>query len=199
MCMLKNIFPNSQVLTYTVGRNESIPHKIASLPTITLEQTHSNNFQEVSHLTTATVLNCDAVITTQTNLHLKIKHADCLPILIYHPKPLIAAIHAGRKGTEQRIITHVLDYLRTTHRITNKLSMWFGPAICETCYQVDKKTDQHYNLIAKNNDQIRSLYDKTEADILYSNFCTAHQNEEYFSYRKESKGVPMNWSGITLI
>ena len=43
----------------------------------------------------------DALITTQKNAALVVRTADCLPILIYHSSGIIAAIHAGRKGTEQ--------------------------------------------------------------------------------------------------
>jgi YfiH family protein len=197
--MLKNIFQSSKVATYTVGKNEAITPLLEQLPTVTLEQTHSANFIEITEAQTVTVKNVDAVITKVPNLHLKIKHADCLPILIYHPQPLIAAIHAGRKGTEQLILTKVLEYLKSSHGVSDQLSLWFGPAICESCYQIDKATNKHYNLIAKNTEQVRAVFSESQATITYSNICTAHNNDEFFSYRKEGKGVPMNWSGITLL
>jgi hypothetical protein len=196
--MLKNIFQSSNVYTYSIGKGEVTPSSVALHPTIALEQTHSATFQEINTVQNDTLVDTDAVITTKSGLHLKIKHADCLPILIYHPKPLIAAIHAGRKGTEQLILSKVLQYLSDGHGIRDSLTLWFGPAICETCYQIDKITNKHYNLIAQNTEQVRRHYSDTQATIMYSNECTAHNNQQFYSYRKEGKGVPMNWSGITL-
>src|ERR1035437_2570743 len=46
----------------------------------------------------------DALITSETNLLLGVTVADCTPILLYDPSShLIAAIHAGWRGTEQMI------------------------------------------------------------------------------------------------
>lgn len=196
--MVHNIFPQSPVKTYSVGRNEDIPEEFAALPTVSMEQTHSANFVEITEPNTQKIPDCDALITQLPGVHLKVKHADCMPVLIYHPSGLIAAIHAGRKGTEKGIVQKVLKHISKTDQIKNGLKIWFGPCICFDCYQIDKETDQHYDLISKNRDQVRAVYNEDQAEIIYSDACTAHQNEHFFSYRKEGKGVPMNWSGIAL-
>lgn len=196
--MISNVISSSQVISYSVGKNEQLSTLIAGLHTIALEQTHSDNFFEVTNTSTATVLNTDAVFTQLPNIHLKVKHADCLPVLIYHPLPIVGVIHAGRKSTEKKLLYQVLRHLKTNYHITDSLQVWFGPAICKECYQIDKATNLHYDLVSENRDQVRVAFSDKQAKILYSNKCTAHENEQFFSYRKEGQGVPMNWSGIAL-
>jgi len=54
-------------------------------------------------------LEYDAMITTLPNFFLGILTADCVPIfMIDQKKRIIAAVHAGRKGTELHITTKVL-------------------------------------------------------------------------------------------
>src|SRR6185312_17495293 len=46
----------------------------------------------------------DALITTEPNVFLGVTVADCTPILLYDPaRKIIAAVHAGWRGTEQMI------------------------------------------------------------------------------------------------
>ncbi len=178
--------------------------------------------------------NVDAAITNQKNILLTVKTADCLPILIYFSdsdksvdkkivgeKPagdrfeVIAAIHSGRVGTEKRILTKVLEYLKLKYKIhklleqssTAKLTIWFGPAICKKCYQINQEKNTHYDLYQKNLAQIREVFPNdnikfgTKSDkirIIKSKFCTLHNNDLFNSYRKSGKGVEMNYSLIGL-
>lgn len=194
-----NTFHSDTVTAYTLKRTESHHQLINDLPTISLEQTHSAEFTEVTYPVHHTILTADAAFTRTPNLHLKVKHADCLPVLLYHPSQLIGVVHAGRKSTEQQILYKLLLHLKKNINITSQLELWFGPAICNKCYQIDQANKLHYDLIQKNTEQVRKLFSENQATIKNSNLCTAHENEQFYSYRKEGKGVPMNWSGIALV
>ena len=197
--MKLNIFNSDEITAYSLERTESNYSPLNDLPTISLEQTHSAEFTEITNPVHQTVLTADAAFTRIPNLHLKVKHADCLPILFYHPSPLIGVVHAGRKSTEQQLLQKLLLHLKNNFNIDDRLELWFGPAICKDCYQVNKEKNLHYDLIKNNTEQVRKIFSEAQTTISYSNRCTAHENNDFYSYRKEGKGVPMNWSGIALL
>lgn len=196
--MLQVKFSSPSIVAYSVGRDEPIPPSVADVPTAAMQQTHSNTVAIVDAAQDQIIENCDALITAVPQLQLQVKHADCLPILMYHPSKMIAAVHAGRQGTESFIIENVLLTIQRKFQIHDNLEIWLGPAICKRCYQIDPSTDLHYDLVTQNTQQIRSLFSESQATIQYSNICTAHQNEKFYSYRKEGKGVPMNLTGIMM-
>jgi polyphenol oxidase len=66
-------------------------------------QVHSSSIHFV-HGDEGVVKESDALITSEPNVLLGVTVADCTPILLYEPKAkLIAAVHAGWRGTEQMI------------------------------------------------------------------------------------------------
>jgi len=185
---------------------------------IKMEQTHSNNFIEIFETpkNNKVIPNVDALITAKKNIILSIKSADCLPILIHwnngKDRDVIAAIHSGRAGTEKKILSKVLKYLKLKYGVgskkiqTNNLTIWLGPAICKKCYQINKKSDLHYDLYQKNIDQINRAFPKNEirksgmiVKIIRSEFCTLHNNDLFHSYRKSGPRVTMNYSLIGLV
>jgi copper oxidase (laccase) domain-containing protein len=120
--------------------------------------------------------------------------------------------HAGRKSTEKKLLFKLLKKLNQTYHLVDKinqletpLQIWFGPAICKKCYQIDEKTDQHYDLIAQNQKQIldfftlHNLDPKKYLSLEIENHCTLHEPEKYYSYRKSGNNVKMNYSFIEII
>lgn len=66
-------------------------------------QVHSSNVNVVTG-NEAIVLNSDALVTTHRGVFLAVSLADCTPVLLYDPvQHIIAAVHAGWRGTEQLI------------------------------------------------------------------------------------------------
>lgn len=197
--MLHNPLP-AACRSYTTHRTDdaSYPQDWTEYTLIKMRQPHGNNVEIVDSPHEPSLLNCDGIITTQSNIHLQVKSADCLPILIFHPLPIIAAIHAGRKSTQTKIATKTLGRLRDEFQVTDQIQIWFGPAICADCYQIDREKDLHYDLQAENMRQVRTIFSPSQAKITTTELCTAHHNDQFFSYRKEGPQVPMNYSGIVL-
>lgn len=171
---------------------------IETLPVVTMEQVHGSVCHIVSQPFSQCVLQADACLTSQPGLVLQIKHADCLPVLLYHPSGVVGAIHAGRKGTEQHIFQHTLQMLKNFYEVQDGLRVWFGPAICEKCYQINREPDEHYSLIEKNKEQLLAEFESESVELTISPDCTCHQSNTYHSYRRKGPGVQMNYSGIVL-
>jgi len=68
-------------------------------------QTHSDRVAVVtSENITNTIDDTDALITNERGLFICVQTADCVPILLFDPvKKVVAAIHAGWKGTISKI------------------------------------------------------------------------------------------------
>ncbi len=187
---------------------------------IKMEQIHENKIATINDaITDDPIKGVDACHTNKKNIFLSVKTADCLPILIsgFDDKqlPFVAAAHAGRKGTESKILYLLLEKLNDTYNFVNalqnesekqlRLNIWFGPAICEKCYQIDRATNLHYDLIAENKKQIVEFFAKNKLDpqkslnLEVENHCTLHEPEKYYSYRATGPGVKMNYSFIGII
>ena len=202
----RELLSTSQVFSGVTQRDVEFDTYLQSVPlssskTVIMTQTHSANVQRVEGCqeNITTLDNCDGIYTTQTNYHLAVKTADCLPILIYHPHPLIAVIHAGRKGTEQHIVQAMCRLIDENEEVDLSLAdFYFGPCICKSCYQIDRDTDLHMDLIAENTAQLKEVVGEN-VQISQSPWCTACHNDLFYSYRKEGPRSGRIWSSLCLI
>ncbi len=146
----------------------------------------------------------DAILTDYPKTALLIKTADCVPILLAHypsetnakqPPLAVGAIHAGRKGTNSQILLKTLELLIRNWG-SGFTKIWLGPHICSNCYEINRATHEKFHLAEKLLWQCESVLPKNNYQFSQSNQCTHHHSRNWFSYRKEGKGVPMNWSGI---
>lgn len=79
-----------------------------------LAQSHSSDIVIVTQEKLGEILFADACITKLTNVSLNVVVADCVPIILYDRKnKIIAAIHAGWKGSSQRILTKTLHTMQS--------------------------------------------------------------------------------------
>jgi len=177
---------------------------------IVANQTHSANIHIIeeakelgwNNLNTA-IENCDALISNQENIMLTILTADCVPILLFDPKEkVVAAVHAGWKGTQQEILFKTVKKMQKVFNSNPKnILAGIAPSIGKCCYEVDWNVAKHF-------EKVKNAYDKKEEkymldlphinkvqllgaglkqeNIEMSNVCTACEVEHYFSYRKEN-------------
>lgn len=84
---------------------------------------------------------CDAVITNQPGLLLAVQVADCLPILLADSKRrVVAAVHAGWRGTAKRIAEKTVGEMRARFGCRPAdLRAAIGPGIHACCYQVGRE------------------------------------------------------------
>lgn len=75
----------------------------------------------------------DALITSQPEVALMVRAADCLPVL-FAAGDVIAAAHAGRVGLLAGVLSHTVAAVRA--RTDAPIRAWLGPHICGRCYEV---------------------------------------------------------------
>lgn len=213
--MRQNLLSLPQVFSATTGREETLETLKKSLPqasntssdrrtpaTIEMEQVHGATIailNTAASTTPATKLpGTDAVLSTLPDTLLVVRTADCLPILLYHPSGVVGAIHAGRKSTQAGILYQTLTALKQHWGVAGKLTLWLGPHICADCYEVNRTTKEHYDLLAENLAQLHQVFAPNQVVLYQDKRCTAHHNIELYSYRKNGSGVPMNYSGVLL-
>lgn len=110
------------------------------------KQTHSSNvftideaFLALDEATQQHLLNdVDAVVTNQPNCCIGVSTADCVPILLYDAKHnVVAAIHAGWRGTVQHIVSKTLQEMKHKfHTEGEDVMACIGPSISIEAFEV---------------------------------------------------------------
>ena len=156
------------------------------------EQVHGNHIAIVGEQNIGSrIPSTDALITNMCGVCLLILTADCLPVLLFdRHKHVVAAVHAGWKGTAQHIVAHTVAAM-TEHFSSHPSDIiaYFGPHICADCFEVGNEVidaigaefvcgvGEHgnplLNLEATNAHQLQSI---GVEDINLSNICTRHNN-----------------------
>lgn len=83
----------------------------------------------------------DAVVTNLAGLPVAVRTADCLPVLIFSPQArAVAAVHAGWKSTQMRIVIKTVGTLRSLYGADpGGLKVVFGPCIRLSSYAVGEE------------------------------------------------------------
>ncbi len=113
-------------------------------PIVTLKQIHSGrvheltDFADVTATEIASPLEGDGLISGVPGQLLGILTADCVPVLVADTRTrVVAAFHAGWRGTLARVVENGLEILRTRHASRPEdLVAAVGPAIRPCCFEV---------------------------------------------------------------
>lgn len=198
----EEILENRQQIATHLGRDEAFHFVVAN-------QTHSDHIKVITKAETkgweseeSAIEDCDALITREKKVILTILTADCVPILLYDPKQeVVAAVHAGWKGTQARIVAKtVLKMADLFNSKPEDILAAVAPSIGKCCYEVGEDVARHFldtpNAFTENGDkfmldlpyinkyQLRNAGLK-ESHIEMSGVCTSCEVAHYFSYRKE--------------
>jgi YfiH family protein len=125
----ENVLENRRRFQSALGANDLT---LAALKQIHSDLVHS--FDAPPH----EPCRADASITNQAGLLLGVQTADCVPILLVDTKKRsIAAVHAGWRGTLQRIVTKTIGKMQMQFGTKPAdLLAAIGPAIGGCCYEV---------------------------------------------------------------
>lgn len=103
-------------------------------------QTHSDHVAYVSSYCRPE--DTDAVFTDVPGLCLAVKTADCIPVMLYdHSQHRVAAIHAGWKGTVQRIVEKTIYAMGSSG---SNLSAIIGPGISLQSFEVGDEVYERF-------------------------------------------------------
>jgi len=192
-----NIKTNLDDLTAAAGLT-SLPHQV--------RQVHGDKLlwckgSGVMHNNEA-----DILLTDRAETALAVRTADCLPILLADPKTgIVAAIHAGWRGTAAQVATRVVREMQSHGVQAENIVASLGPCIGPCCFRIDTITaDKLAKSTPKAETQIRRDAEITadlreinalqliqcglaDVHIERINACTACDNRRFFSYRRDNK------------
>jgi YfiH family protein len=174
---------------------------------VTMKQVHGGEIVQVKDGAAKEVGEADGMVTQEKKVYLGVLTADCVPILFIAPGwKLVAAVHAGWRGTVEGIAAKLVHRLWQQHGIAaDGVEAALGPAIGACCYEV--KDDVSRPLIERWGDLAKPAVQHREgktfldlrrvnrailahagvpADQIYQiGPCTSCTPEEFFSYRRE--------------
>ena len=145
----------------------------------------------------------DALVTRQTGVYLCVTVADCTPILLWDPRQsVVAAVHAGWRGTQLRILSKTLEEMRHCYGSNPSDCVAYVGTCIDACdYEVGtdvadgfepefKRWDegrQRFFLDLKKANKAQLLQAGVpEAHIEVSPYSTVKDNDRFFSHRKEA-------------
>ena len=160
----------------------------------------------------------DALITNLKGFCIAVKTADCVPVLLYDPKrKVVAAIHAGWRGTAQNIVFKAIQkMIKEFGSDPADLMAGIGPSISPDVYEVGKEVysqfDPEFYL-----DTIPIRPDKRLLDLWKANrhqlitggipvgqietaqLCTWSDSDRFFSARRDGSKTGRMATGIMLL
>lgn len=151
----------------------------------------------------------DALVTERSGVPLSVRTADCYPILLADLESrVVAAVHAGWRGTSARVVVAALERMNAMRRISSLDRVWaaIGPGIGACCYEVGPEVAQLFgqehagrlDLAEANRRQLLEA-GVPDRNIDLLRHCTRCDAERFYSYRRdrEQAGRMISWIAVT--
>lgn len=152
----------------------------------------------------------DAVITDLPGLCVCVKTADCIPILLYDTrKRIVAAVHAGWRGTVARIVQKTVRQMQP--QSPGDLHAIIGPGISIDWFEVGDEVYEAFQAEGFPMERISKrvgtwhidLWDANRwlleqegiTDIFIEGICT-RSSMDFYSARRETINTGRNYNGI---
>ncbi len=202
----------SWLRAFTLGRDEEMSEMGLQMEDLALpRQTHSDHVVWVEH--SGRPEDTDAVITSRPGLCLCVKTADCIPILLYDNRQhIVAAIHAGWRGTVSRIVAKSLTMMKS---LPEDVSAIIGPGISQTHFEVGDEVYEAFlqagfpmqRIALRQQKWHLDLWDANRwlleeagvQDIHVENSCTFTEAERFYSARRETIQTGRNLNAIMIL
>lgn len=160
----------------------------------------------------------DALLTRKRSICIGVSTADCIPVIIYDPEHhAAAAIHAGWRGTVERITNKVVGIMINTFRSRpGILKAVIGPGISADAFEVGDEVYDRFAAAGFNMEAISLRKEKWHIDLPKCNFlqltdagleadnitdtdiCTYNNFEDYFSARRLGVKSGRIFTGVIL-
>lgn len=138
----------------------------------------------------------DGHFTTVPGTAAAVTIADCTPVFLAHPRGAVAALHAGWRGTADRIVDVGLDLFEHAGFPARECVAHLGPAICGRCYEVGPEVltalhgipAQEKGLADVRAVLVGQLAARGVHDVSVTSSCTRCHNDRFFSHRAGDRG-----------
>lgn len=163
----------------------------------------------------------DAVITRTPGLPVAVKTADCIPVLVYDSaQKVVAAIHAGWRGTVSRIVQKTVREMYKPSSITQypspitHLHAIIGPGISQESFEVGDEVYDAFLQAGFPMERIATRMEKWHIDLWEANRWLLEEcgitditvagidtmtSAEYFSARRETINTGRNYNVIMML
>lgn len=143
----------------------------------------------------------DALICSRQGVPLLLFFADCVPIILVAPGPVVAVVHAGWRGALASLPGSAVIELATKARCgTPEIRAYVGAHVQACHYDVDVKTMSHFvnvfGTVARAESGGLDLGAVVNASLIDSGvdscnitalgICTAEATDRFYSYRAEA-------------
>lgn len=198
----------------TNGALKEIAAKILNLEkeqVATINQTHSDAVFAHNVGNRAADEGVDAHITDRHGIALGVVTADCVPVLLIdRKKRIVAAVHAGWRGTAKKILQKTVKKMSDSFGSKPEdMIAGIGPSIGQCCYEVDEKVIEpmqkefgylnrfsiqkkenkwHLDLQMMNKEQLIET-GLMPYNINIVNLCTSCHSDLFYSYRRDGAGT----------
>jgi len=178
-----------------IFNTDNMSPAIGSKPIMQMDQTHSSTVNFI-YGNKQIYKSTDALITSNKDIALQVKVADCMPIFIFDKKSsFFGAIHAGWRGLANGIIENSIELLKEQDFNLRNIKVFIGPSISKRNFEIQNDVMEYFDSkfsIVKDGKIFLSLQevaiDKFASygilDILNTNECT-YDNLNYHSYRRD--------------
>ena len=180
-------------------------------------QVHGTEVRRIDGPQQEIIEGVDAVMTDVSRLCIGVSTADCIPILLYdEPHHAVCAVHAGWRGTVQRIVHAAVHAMHDTYGTEpSQLKAVIGPGISLESFEVGEEVYQQFADAGFDMTKIARMYAKWHidlptcnrlqleetgiTDIYMSNICTYQQATDYFSARRLGINSGRIFTGVMIL
>jgi len=204
----ENITRNMEMLIYKAGL-PGMPHRA--------KQVHGTNIlvcqgPGIQHQEQADIL------IGMSGASVAVCIADCVPVLLVAPAAgIIAAVHAGWRGTAARVVTHAIAVMQRHGAKPKKILASIGPCIGPCCFEINDSTANdlcqccndghqfihdvnnraHANLAGINAQQLRCS-GIPRAHIEQITACTCCDEKHFYSWRRDGERAGRHLAVVAL-
>jgi len=161
---------------------------------VTAEQVHGTNIAVAEAASKGkSISQCDGLVTDAVGLPLAVFTADCMPILIGSKKTrAVGLLHAGWRGLLKGIIENAVGiFERRFKAAPGDIIVSIGPHIQKCCYEISEDVAGLFGLAGGERKldlsriAVKKLSEMGVVDVCVNPHCSCHEQDLFFSYRKE--------------
>ena len=160
----------------------------------------------------------DAVFTAERGLVVAIATADCVPLVLVDAEAgVVAAVHAGWRGTAARVVDAALDALVERGARPERLFALFGPSISRAAYEVGPDVLAALGTALPPGAALPGRGDRSFLDVAACNvaalvsrgvraervvrpdLCTRREPARFCSYRRDGERAGRIFTGALLV